>query len=56
MQDNDEISLDTPTFSRSANMAKLVWTVSDIRVSGKSKIAAIKRKYICSAVNLSSCT
>ena len=41
IQDSDEISKATLTFSGSSNSLGLVWTLSDIGLSGKSKIATI---------------
>ena len=41
IQDSYEIPKATLTFSRSTNMAQLVWTLSDIGVGGKLKMAAI---------------
>ena len=42
--DSNEIPKATPILSGSSNSMELVWTLSDIGVSGKSKIAAIDRK------------
>jgi hypothetical protein len=48
-----EISTVTPVFSGSSNTVGLVWILSDVGVSGKSKMAAINRKWICNHVYLS---
>ena len=40
-------------FSGSSNTAKLLWILSDVGVTGKSKMAAINRKYICNVLYLS---
>ena len=54
--DSNEIPKATPTFSGSSNSVKLVWTLSDIGVSGESKMDAINRKYVDSTVYLISYT
>ena len=41
VQDSNEIPKAIPTLLRSTSTAKLVWQLSDVRVSGTSKMAAI---------------
>ena len=41
IEDSTEIPKATPTFSRSASTAEVVWTLSDVGVSSKIKMAAI---------------
>ena len=50
--DSDKIPKAAPKFSGSSNTAGIIWTLADIRVTGKSKMAAITRgEYVISQIN-----
>ena len=48
-----EIPTATRTFLGSSYTVELLWILSDVGATGKSKMAAINRKYICNVVYLS---
>ena len=50
---NNEIPTATSTFSGSSNTVGLLWILSDVGVTGKSKMAAINRIYTCNNEYLS---